>query len=211
MTVGIYPALLASEVAEASHPTVAPSEAPRVILPDYLVEHDLPSAYQRATGLTSAGASSPRPAAPAPAPKGRVIELPVKDLRRADDDATHGKVQLLADIAPADDAFAVRVPHPGLKNAGFSAGGWLIVRPVSPADLGPEAWLVVLRARGKFGATTADWTIAHVKELPGDEGAPSRLQVSYGSATGKEFRPERLERAELTLAATIICHAGEAP
>ena len=40
--------------------------------------------------------------------------------------------------------------------------------------------------------------------------APSRLQVSYGSATGKEFRPERLDRSELTLAATIVCHADEA-
>ena len=102
------------------------------------------------------------------------------------------------------------MPTPGLKNAGFNAGGWLVVRPVSPTDLGADAWLIVLRARGKFGATGSDWTIAHVKELPGDESIPPRLQVSYGSATGKEFRPERLDRAELTLAATIVCHADEA-
>jgi hypothetical protein len=134
----------------------------------------------------------------------------VKDLRKAAEDKTHGEVKMLADIEPNKDAFAVRVPSPGLKNAGFSAGAWLLVRPVAAADLGPDAWLVVLRARGKFGSTGSDWTIAHVKELPGDEGAPSRLQVSYGSATGKEFRPERLDRAELTLAATIVCHAVEA-
>jgi len=209
MTVGVYPALLASDVAETSHPTVAPSKAPRVILPDYLVEHDLPSAYQRATGLTAPIASSPRPAAPASS-KGHLVELPVKDLRKVDEDKTHGRVRVLVDIDSNEDAFAVRVPSPGLKNAGFSAGGWLVVRPVSPTDLGPDAWLVVLRARGRFGATGSDWTIAHVKELLGDEGAPSRLQVSYGSATGKEFRPERLDRAELTLAATIVCHADEA-
>ena len=209
MTVGIYPALLASDVAETSHPTVAPSEAPRVILPDYLVEHDLPSAYQRATGLTNSSASSHHPAAPSPS-KGHIIELPVKDLRKAEDDKTHGRVSLFADIVPTEDAFAVRVPSPGLKNTGFEAGGWLVVRPVSANDLGPDAWLVILRARGKFGATNSGWTIAHVKELPGDEGAPSRLQVSYGGATGKEFRPERLERAELSLAATILCHAEEA-
>jgi hypothetical protein len=212
MTVGVYPALLAREAAEATHPTASPSDAPRVILPDYLVEHDLPSAYQRAAGLTAgSSAAAPRPPTPPPPAKGRVVELPVKDLRRADQAGTHGKVRVLADIAPDEDAFAVRVPTPGLKNAGFSAGGWLILRPVAPVDLGRDAWLVVLRARGKFGATCANWTIAHVKELPGDEGAPSRLQVSYGSATGKEFRPERLDRAELTLAATIVCHADEAP
>jgi len=210
MTVGVYPALLVSEVAETAHPTASPSDAPRVILPDYLVEHDLPSAYQRATGISTASSGpSPRPATPPPS-RGRVVELPVRDLRRADEDGIHGKVRVLADIDPDKGAFAVRVPSPGLKNAGYSAGGWLVVRPVSSADLGPDAWLIVLRARGKFGATGADWTIAHVKELPGDESAPSRLQVSYGSATGKEFRPERLDRAELTLAATIVCHADEA-
>src|SRR5690606_23622425 len=58
VTVALYPALLASDFAEASHPTIAESDARRVLLPDYLVEHDLPSAYQRATGLTSAANSS---------------------------------------------------------------------------------------------------------------------------------------------------------
>lgn len=210
MTVGVYPALLAIDAAEATHPTASTSDAPRVLLPDYLVEHDLPSAYQRATGLTGGTvAAAPRPAAP-PASKGRVIELPIKDLRRANEAATHGKVRLRADVDPDEDAFAVRVPTPGLKNAGFGAGGWLVLRQVAPTDLGRDAWVIVLRARGKFGATGANWTIAHVKELTSDDGAPSRLQISYGSATGKEFRPERLDRPELTLAATIVCHADEA-
>jgi ATP-dependent helicase YprA (DUF1998 family) len=210
MTVGVYPALVAADAAEAAHPTASPSGAPRVLLPDYLVEHDLPSAYQRATGLRgAAGTSAPRPAAASPS-RGRVIELPVKDLRRADEAETHGKVRLRADVDSDEQSCAVRVPTPGLKNVGFGAGGWLVLRPVGPADLGRDAWLIILRARGRFGATGANWTIAHVKELPGDDSAPSRLQVSYGSATGKEFRPERLDRTELTLAATIVCHADEA-
>ena len=76
MTVGVHPALVASDAAEADHPTVAPPGAPRVLLPDYLVEHDLPSAYQRATGLTAAvaGASNPPPTT-APA-NGRVVSSP---------------------------------------------------------------------------------------------------------------------------------------
>jgi Lhr-like helicase len=211
MTVGVYPALLASDVAEDDHPTAAPGDAPRVILPDYLVEHDLPSAYQLATGISSvsANAAAPRVTAPAPS-KGRTVELPVRNLRRAAATGAHGTVRLLADVGPDDGAFAVRVPSPGLQNAGYHAGSWLVVRPASPVDLGSDAWMIVLRPRGKFGATGADWTIAHVKELPGDD-APPRLQVSYGSATGKEFRPERLDRAELTLAATIVCHADEVP
>lgn len=207
LTVGVYPALLSSEAAEADRVSSL-GNALSVMLPDYLVEHDLPSAYQRATGLSTASSAS----APRPAPtlsKGRVVELPVKDLRRADQTDTLGKVRLVADIDQDDGAFAVRVPNPGLKNAGYNGGGWLIVRPVAPTDLSPESWLVVLRARGKFLATGADWTIAHVKELPGDDSTPSRLQVSYGSATGKEFRPERLDRGELSLAARVVCHADE--
>jgi hypothetical protein len=210
MIVGVYPALLASDAAERDHPTVAASDSLRVILPDYLVENDLPSAYQLATGLsTTSGTARPR-ATSLPPSIGRAVNLPVKELRTSDAHKTHGTVRLMTDAEFDDDAFAVRVPTPGLKNAGFNAGGWLVVRPVLPSDLGPESWLIVLRARGRFGATNSEWTIAHAKELPGDEGALPRLQVSYGSATGKEFRPERLDRGELTLAATIVCHAVEA-
>lgn len=208
MAVGVYPALLASEMAEADHPIASMGNTVSVILPDYLVEHDLPSAYQRATGLSTASSGSVVRSVTTMS-KGRVVELPVKDLRRAAAAGTHGKVRLLADIDFNEGAFAIRVPSPGLMNVGYSGGGWLVVRPVSPADLGPESWLVVLRARGRFLATGADWTIAHVKELPGDESTPPRLQVSYGSATGKEFRPERLDRSELSLVATVLCHADE--
>jgi hypothetical protein len=209
MIIGVYPALLASDVAEVDHPTPKVG-GPRVLLPDYLVEHDLPAAYQIATGLANPSpTAAPRGVASRPM-SGKTVELPVKDLRKAATSASHGTVRLLADVALDSSAFAVRVPHPGLRKSGYLAGSWLVVRPPSPADLGPDAWMIVLRPRGKFGATGADWTIAHVRELPGDD-APSRLQISYGSATGKEFRPERLDRAELTLAATIVCHADEAP
>lgn len=209
LTVGVYPALLARDVAETTHPTHAPGDAPRLMLPDYLVEHDLPSAYQQITGLSSAtGTSAPRIAAH-PSTKGHVVELPMKDLRRASEAVTHGVVRLRVDVDPGQDAFAVRVPTPGLGNAGFGAGGWLVLRPASRTHLSSDSWLVALRPRGTFGATGANWTIAHVKELAGDEGTPPRLQVSYGSATGREFRPERLDRSEVTLAAAVVCHADE--
>jgi hypothetical protein len=208
MTVGVYPALLAVDAAENGHPTTSSGDAPRVILPDYLIEHDLPSAYQRATGLSAASSGSG--ARPVRSPStGRVVELAVKEHRRADEANTHGTVRILANGDPDNHAFAVRVPSPGIRNAGYIAGGWLVVRPVSPADFGSNAWVIVLRARGRFGATAADWTIAHVKELAGDESVAPRVQLSYGSATGKEFRPERLSREEVTLAATIVCHADE--
>lgn len=209
ISVGLYPALLATDIAETTHPTVSSSANLRVLLPDYLVEHDLPSAYQRATGISSGtSTTAPKSAIPGP-PKGHSFELPVRDLRRAADVETHGKVRLWAASDIGKDAFAVRVPAPGLANAGFRAGSWVIVRPTSQTDLGSDGWLVVLRTRGRFGATGSNWTIAHAKELPGDETTPLRLQLSYGSATGKEYRPERIERADLTLAATVVCHADD--
>ena len=209
ISVGLYPALLASDIAETTHPTVSSSSNPRVLLPDYLVEHDLPSAYQRATGISSGtSTTAPKSAIPGP-PRGNSFELPVRDLRTAADVGTHGKVRLWAGNDIGNDAFAVRVPAPGLANAGFRAGSWLIVRSTSQTDLGSDAWLVVLRTRGRFGATGSNWTIAHAKELPSDETTPLRLQVSYGSATGKEYRPERIDRADLTLAATVVCHADD--
>jgi hypothetical protein len=65
----------------------------------------------------------PRPAAPAPPPKGRAVELPVKDLRRGQtrtSDPRQGAVARRHRTA-ADDAFAVRVPNPGLPERRASA------------------------------------------------------------------------------------------
>ena len=209
VTVGVYPALLALDAAEAEHPTVALNGTARILLPDYLVEHDLPAAYQRATGLSSTSAAT-RPSSSPQRSQGRVLELPVRDIRKSLVGAPIGAVRVVADVGQHADCFAVRVPTPGLASAGFTAGAWLVVRPYSSGDPLPDMWYVVTRTRGRFGATAADWTIAHVKCLSGDDGTQSRLQVSYGSATGREFRPERLESGDITLVATVVCHAVEA-
>lgn len=208
MTIAIFPALLSSGAAQSDHPTIGPQGSPRVILPDYVVEHDLPSAYQRATGVST---TTPTAAHRTFAPLliNHVRELPMGDLRRAGEGGMHGKVRLGTAADPGPEAFAVRIPAPGLENAGFRAGRWLVVRPSQAGDVGSDGWHIALRPRGKFGATGGDWTIAHVKEVPGVDDGPPRLQVSYGSATGKEFRPERLDRDELVLAATVISHAEE--
>jgi hypothetical protein len=41
----------------------------------------------------------------------------------------------------------------------------------------------------------------------GDGG--ERFQLSYGAATGKAFRPERVGAGEVTLAAVVMCQAVE--
>jgi hypothetical protein len=209
MTVGIYPALMANDVAERNHPTASRGNSPRIVLPDYLVEHDLPSAYQQAIGMSNASSTVAFGLANPAVSKSRVVELPVKDLRRLNVNDTNGKVRLLVSVDSIDGIFATRIPSPGLKNAGYKTGAWIVVRQFSAEDMGSDAWVIILRSRGKFSVTQMDWTIAHVKDLPGDDNSPPRLQISYGSATGKEFRSERIDRGVLTPAATIVCHADE--
>jgi len=210
LKIGAYPALLASDVARKDHPLAITSDMKPVLLPDYLIERDLPSAYKHALEQNSSVPTSDSHAQPVLRSKGHVVELPVKEFRKSEDSKTHGKVRLWVDVEFDPNAFAVRIPNPGLRTVGFATGGWLVVRPVLPTDLNPNTWLVVLRTRGKFGATSADWTIAHVKQMPVDEDSAPKLQVSYGSATGKEFRPERIECTEISLIATILSHADEA-
>ncbi len=208
--VGTHPALLDPEFVDGGTPSTSKSGERHIILPDYLVENDLPSAYQ----LTIGHGSMPLRQSPGRAQglgpqSGIPVEFGVRDLRRAGAAAVEGTVRLLADTSQEEGAFAVRVPGDGLRLAGFSPGAWLVVRPFRSTDLGSDAWIVVLRSRGHFAPTAADWTIAHAKTVAAD-GVPERTQLSYGSATGREFRPERLGRADVTLVATVLSHATQA-
>ena len=212
MIIGVYPALLSLETAQAVHPVATGDGARRVLLPDYLVEHDLPSAYQRSINASSSTSATTSSSARVSVPSsGQIFELPAKDLKSINDAGKMPTVRLRSIVDPGAQAFAVRVPQPGLTSTGFASGKWLVARPSRPDDLGSDAWQIVLRLQGTFGATGRDWTIAHVKELPGADEEPTRFQVSYGSATEKKFRPERLHKSEALIVATIVCHADEAP
>jgi hypothetical protein len=107
----------------------------------------------------------------------------------------------------AGDAFATRVPSGRLGTAGFPAGIWLVLRTEKVADLPIEQWVVLLRRNGTFHATNERWTIARTKFL---DDARTRLQLSYGGATGRQFRPERIVANEIALAARVVCVAEEA-
>jgi len=211
MVIGVYPALLSLDAASSLHPVEADGGIRRVLLPDYLVEHDLPSAYQRSVEAVSSSSSVSHSSTSVSLTGSSIIELPVRDIRGGNEVGTPVAVRLRSTVDPGMGAFAVRVPMPGLTSTGFAGGKWLVVRPTRPEDLGSDAWHIALRSQGTFGATAADWTIAHAKELSSTDEEPTRLQVSYGSATDKKFRPERLNRSETLLVATVVCHAEEAP
>lgn len=206
VVVGTFPCLLNPDLVAAGHPTRAAEAEVLELMPDYVVERDLPSAYQIVLGIKPARTRRAARAAPGGA-AGSVINLAVRELRRiAAAGASLGTVQLTVTTPPAGDAFAARVPSAALSPAGFAAGEWLVLTTSAAASVLPDQWVVAQRARGSFAATGEAWTIARVKFL--DE-AKTKLQLSYGKAQGKEFRPERCEAAEVQLVATVLCHAAE--
>jgi hypothetical protein len=190
-----------------SYPAGAVTPDTLVLLPDYVVELDLPSAYQRVAGISGAPSQTRgRTATPKPASHLSTAEVPVREFQRPD--STHGHVRLrLAEEALAG-AFASRVPTGRLETAGFAAGTWLVLTAAQCADLPTEHWVVLLRRNGTFQATGERWTIARIKFL---DDAHTRLQLSYGAATGRLFRPERLDAIEVAFSARIVCLADEAP
>lgn len=203
--VGTYPALLDRETAENSHPVTATGQEVLVLLPDYVVERDLPSAYQIVAGLRNAPSlGRTRPSVAKPPADGRVVELSVREIQRPE--AEHGKVRLRVAIECPPGAVAVRVPSAKLVSLGLPAGLWVVLSPSE--DIEPsygDQRVVLLRRKGTFQATGERWTVARVKYL---NDARARLQVSYGGATGRQFRPERLDAADVMTIGRVVC-AGE--
>ncbi len=201
-----YPALLnVNEAKRLSSAAASASEA-LILLPDYVVDSDLPAAYQRTAGLVATPNNqhgSPTPLQPLASSLS--LELTVRELRRPE--TTHGNARLRLGAQPPAGAFASRVPTGGLEGAGFGAGQWLVLTPEECNQLPTEQWIVLLRRNGVFQATREAWTIARVKFL--DE-ARTRLQVSYGPATGRQCRPEKVGSSEVAFAASVFCAAEEA-
>ena len=204
--IGTYPALLDREFAIKSHPVTATGQEIIVLLPDYVVEWDLPAAYQIVAGLRSAPNSRRTQTSAAPSPgKGKVVELSVREIQRPE--VEHGKIRLHVTNECTPEAVAARVPNAKLVSLGFIAGLWIVLTPIEgsiPRE--DEQWVVLLRRKGSFQATGERWTAAKVKYL--DE-THERLQVSYGGATGRQFRPERLDSSDIMLSWRVVCMGME--
>lgn len=200
VVVGTHPALLAADEAGRLHLAVAGASEVRVLLPDYVVERDLPSAYQIVAGLRDAPISGrARTPLAAPTSGGLVVEVPIREIQRPTEE--HGTVRLRVDETLPSGSFAARVPTAALGPLGFSAGSWLVLCPLEASAMPGTAWTALLRGSGTFQATRERWTVARVKFL--DE-ARTRLQLSYGGATGKQFRPERADASEVTLTGRVV-------
>src|SRR5690606_8996022 len=127
VVVGTYPALLSGGEAEANHPVSARSSESRVLLPNYVVERDLPAAYQIVAGLQSAPRRRRARSSVAPPDRadGQTVSLAARELQRPD--ADHGTVRLVVPGECPPDAIAVRVPTDKLARLGFDGGAWVVL------------------------------------------------------------------------------------
>jgi hypothetical protein len=205
VAVGVFPALLMTEEAHRVHPLPGlpgRSDLRVVLLPDQVVERDLPSARRT---LAVEVRSNPLGGSPQPknAERGgsQLIELRAVDLRSL---LTAAPIQTgtvkLASPQLEPGCFAVRAPSGALARTGITPGSWLVLRPVKESDADGQQLVLVLRSRGNFRATSAWWTIAKVRRLDDPD---ARLQLSYGRKE-TEFRPERVTAEEVTLAAAVL-------
>jgi hypothetical protein len=161
------------------------------LLPDYLIRHDLPSAYQQ----VRAGPGSATSSAAAP-----TLKLPVRELSRlATKSAGKAGEVTLATAGAAPGDFAVRVEGTWLALAGFPRGAWVVVRALQGLP-SPNDTVLMMRGDGRFGATKAPWTIASVRQQP--EGGAAL--VSYGGRPERQYRPEKIPWGALIVLGRVV-------
>jgi hypothetical protein len=204
VAVGTFPALLNSDAAVDLHQLSAFKSARHVLLPDYLVEWDLPSAYQRVLaysnplGSISQAQSHIQVARTA---EGCQIEIPVFDIDiLASAKVQHsptGTVGVPFDVPAGTFLFEAKTD--AFEVLGIPKRFLVICRQPSEEEFSDQSQqanlTVVARANGLFRATGRNWTIATLKRMTDNDG--TRGQISYRQATGSEYRPERLPWDEL--------------
>jgi hypothetical protein len=198
---GTYPALLAREDAELAHSLTSQASDATVLLPDYLIEQDLPSAYQALVGALKGNTPILPGSRDAPSMDSRLwAEFPVKTwndpLPEASPDASRVRLRV---TTAASGCFAIRVPSAALASADLPAGTWLIVRPIGGGNPENGKLVLLLHKQGTFRATNEPWTVAMVRKI-NNEGI---IQVSYGRGEVK-FRPERISDAVVTMVGTVV-------
>jgi ATP-dependent helicase YprA (DUF1998 family) len=200
IAIGTHPSLVSSEHAGQVHDLRKHKLHPTLVLQDYVVERDLPAAYQFITEM------APRSIKPGgnTNPEHGVVEvsLPVYGI----DDLAAGRGRVLEHLGrevenPSADCFAVRVPLAALTRLGIARDAILVLRPPRPDDYDGGARLLISRREGHFKLTGTAWTVAQVKRLSDEDG--ERRQISY-ARTEADFRPERLRSDDLRVIGAVI-------
>jgi hypothetical protein len=199
LSIGTHPTLLSSKHATQSHFLSNLRLSSTRLLPVYLIERDLPSAYQyvkndhREQSCRVPNASS-------------ILGRELIEVREFDFLAlisgTQKQINIhqvrINDTVP--DGFAVRIPVKVLSPLGIPKGALIIVRPVKSDDYDEHKFHLICRLDGNFRLTGAPWTVAQLKVIT-DE-VDKRIQISY-SHREAQFRPERIIVSQIKVLGAI--------
>ena len=200
VAIGTHPALLDVDAARDEHDLPRLTVIPVVLLPDYVVERDLPTAYTSVvealdgTRAKGDGSRTRRTGIPREMPSIDLAQL-LSGVRRSS-----GTVRLIVDTME-EDCFAVRITSDWLTSVDVPAGAWLVLREVRVGDVESDRRMVLQRNAGPFRATGQSLTVSRLRRLA--ESTADDVMLLYGKAA-EQFRPERIERSELVLVGELL-------
>ena len=197
---GCFPALLNLEHAKQKNQHSKLDNT--VLLEDYLIDRDLPAAYQSLNRrMYKSKASGSETSEKNTFKEKKIVELDIKNLRDlgSSQESTIGRIKVSVE-AVVGDSFVCRVPTNSLSELGFKASAWLVLKKNDDLDIDGQNIFVIQKKHGKFKATDDTWTIAVVKKM--DDGT-GRMTLTY-SRPESRFRPERFNSHEIQLVAKLI-------
>jgi hypothetical protein len=200
IAVGTHPALVSNEHAKQTHDLRDDDRHQTLVLQDYVVEHDLPAAYQFIARSVNQKPGPERTSRTGR--EGREVDLPIFEITDLADGKNKAAKKLRVRVQNFEqDYFAVRVSVAELSRLGMPQGAVVVLRQSTLDDCAGGTLLLVSRTSGTFRLTGKSWTIAQVKQLSDDGG--ERMQISYARPEA-EFRPERLRKDELRVLGAIV-------
>ena len=199
--VGTYPALMAHSHAYKEHDLSRKRTHSFLLLPDYLVERDLPSSYQQL--LLEANMIANQSAQSAQGTGSSVeggAETELRSYELADllsgQQKQSGRVKM---IVPSSmkDCFAVQIRSNALSYLAISSNAWLALRPAVESDYDGSAKLLLGRSKGEFKSTDSKSAIANIRREDGN------AIISYGRKEAR-FRPERIPWSEIQALGVVV-------
>lgn len=189
IAVGTHPVLLEQSSAISTHAMVHGSTGEVYVLSDYLVQNDLPIAYQTVSDPTRSSKSSG--IKKNTKKHGKTISLPLmgmKSFLSGNKISSRHKEVFVTNYA--DDFFGIEVDSQDLAPVDVYSGNILLLKPFVESDVSSHNKYLIRKREEKFNSTGNAVTIASLRFV--DIGEKKAVQVSYGKPE-KHFRPERIE------------------
>lgn len=200
ISVGIYPALLEKDEALRVCNYINRSEGDKYLLPDYLVENDLPSAYQTLIDISSSLSKS---SFTSKTTRSIEVDIPIiqmKDLISGKDFSSNYRKVSIPEASK--NCFGVIADESAdLSSLNINAGNLIVLQEKDEDKFDKNETYLIHRNNGIFKATDQPYTVASLKSL--EINAEELIQVSYSKPESK-FRPERLKKDSVKILGQFV-------